>query len=147
MRIFPVLIVLILVVGCGPAANQGGEERPEEKGDSLSTVSAVNRTYLKVYHVRLPDTTYSDTMYLELQVDNAAASGKYLWFIPQKDGKFGTITGRLVKDTINGHYAYQQEGGNYTDSVQIVLLRDKAIVTQFNAPNHRLVDTLELSEQ
>ncbi len=148
MKLFPVLFLLVLlVVGCGPASNQGEDAQQEEKEDTLSTAASVKQTYLKIYHVQLRDTAYSDTMYLKLQVENNAATGKYLWFIPQKDGKFGTITGKLSKDTIYGHYAYQQEGGHYKDSMQIVLLADRAIVTQFNAPNHRLVDTLVASER
>lgn len=137
--LFAVCSLSFFLFSCQPASRQPDAT---EKADETVPVQQAHQ-FLKVYKVPLNDTVYYDSTILKLHIDqDSVISGTYLWVIPGKDGKYGEIGGRVSHDTIYGHYSYQQEGGNYRDSIQIVLRSDGAVVTQYNAPGSRLVDTL-----
>lgn len=123
---------IMALCSCGHSP-QASESNPFPEG---------KYTFIRVYQTRAADHTLSDSTILRFDIRNdALVSGTYRWVLPEKDGKYGTITGRLSNDTIFGKYNYMQEGGRYTDSVQIVLGKNSAIVTQFTG-NYPLNDTL-----
>lgn len=99
--------------------------------------------FIKVYQTPVGSKTQADSTVLQFKINmDAPVSGTYRWVVPGKDGKYGTIRGYLSRDTISGRYNYQQEGGNYNDSIQVVLVSERAIVTQFIDNGYKLIDTL-----
>ena len=138
------LLFFLMGTGCGSSTKQPTDAAGADTAAALVPSAAPVGDYRFEKHYRTPlqDTVLLDTMYLELHLEAGQATGRYLWLIPEKDGKFGHLSGTVVQDTIRGQYAYQQEGGHYTDSIRIVLDGDQAIVTQYNAPQSQLIDTL-----
>lgn len=142
MKSFLIFILTgLFFAGCTNSNKQSDQTKKERTSkDSLK-----NKTYSFALGYRTPfqDTVYVDSTALKITIDpDGQTSGTYRWVLPQKDGKLGKIAGMLSGDTVNGHYHYQQEGGEYTDSIQIILQPEQAIVIQFNAPGHQLIDTL-----
>jgi hypothetical protein len=135
-NISKIIVIILLFCSC----QFSSQTDSQVKKDSTTTTAYV---FVKVYPTAAEDTAYIDSTVLDFSVDqHAQVSGTYRWVIPGKDGKFGNITGHISDDTVYGHYHYQQEGGNYDDSVQIILQQQSAVVIQFNAPGYRLTDTL-----
>lgn len=142
MKIISPLVSVMFLCSVLFACRQSGSSHTEGlTGDSA--VAKAHYSFFKTYPTEAGDTPYTDSTVLQLTVDGGTAvSGTYRWVIPGKDGKYGTITGRLSNDTIYGRYIYRQEGGNYNDSVRIVLHEGSAVVTQFSPDNYQLTDTL-----
>jgi hypothetical protein len=93
------------------------------------------------------DTVYRDTVWLHLYAsDSDTVHGTYDWLVPGKDGKKGTVEGLLTGDAFFGLYRYQQEGGQYTDSIRISFPAGSAVVTQLQASGVPLTDTLRSFE-
>lgn len=131
-------LCLFLLSSCAGPTNH-------DTAGSESDSTAFSQTYhfLKVYRTPVADTVYTDSTAITFSVDDdGKVEGNYRWVIPGKDGKSGDIHGDMARDTVFGHYHYQQEGGTYTDSIQVVLQQDRVIVIQFNADQHTLRDTL-----
>lgn len=139
----PVLRSILLLLaafscGCGPDNRQPHNEGAARKSDTPPQ----HRLFLKVFRVPVNDTVYHDSMRLQLRISGDSAKGIYRWVLPGKDGKEGSISGRLLRDTIRGYYHYQQEGGAYTDPIEIILEDERAVVTQFTAGSYQLTDTI-----
>lgn len=135
---FKLSLVLLICWGCqSTPRSQDGRQPAEEKEHTGGAYR-----FLRVYHSPVEDTVYLDSTLLQFQVADQQVSGSYLWVLPGKDGKSGTIRGRMSGDTVYGRYHYQQEGGKYDDSIQVVLQDDQAIVTQFSSDGYQLKDTL-----
>jgi hypothetical protein len=142
----PVTVLILSAAffwGCAPKKNapQNNEASSPER-----EVTARQVRFLRVYRIPAGDTVYRDSMLLDLQIHGDSASGIYRWVLPEKDGKSGKIRGELFADTVRGHYHYQQEGGTYTDSVEIILGETQAVVTQFTTGDFRLTDTIPAAE-
>lgn len=137
-----VMLIGFIFTGCTNSNKQADQIKKEQTfTDSLKNTTS---SFALVYRTPFQDTVYVDSTALKITIDpEGQASGSYRWVLPQKDGKLGKITGMLSGDTVKGHYHYRQEGGEYTDSIQIILQEEQAIVIQFNAPGHQLVDTLQ----
>lgn len=129
--------VLAACWGCGapgskPEAVQGGAAMlPRETA------------YLRVQHTPSGDTLYADTTMLRLvSQDGVHVYGSYRWRPPGKDGRMGAITAVRDKDTIAGMFSYRQEGGQYRDSVRIIIVKSQAVVMQYSSEGYILRDTL-----
>ncbi|HEX5553725.1 MAG TPA: hypothetical protein VFX43_10800 [Chitinophagaceae bacterium] len=140
--IFCVLLALSSLGGCAGPSGSSKESQTKKIIKNVVLPSAYD--FLRVYHTTVNDTVYADTTLLKLKTGTAGRiSGIYRWVLPGKDGRYGKVSGTFSQDTVNGHFQYRQEGGSYTDSIQIILQAEKAVVIQFGESGYRLTDTLE----
>lgn len=138
MKFLLPLILLFSICSCNTS------EEDENQGENDLEIQAADTIHFsKIYSTAINDTTIIDSTYLTITISpQNEVNAKFVWVLPLKDGKGGTITGQLNADTIMGKYHYRQEGGTFDDSVRIVLYPEKAVVTQYTYNNYELVDTL-----
>lgn len=138
MKIILPCILLLSICSCNTS-----ETRENQRENSTDTATADTLHFSKVYTTLINDTAIIDSTYLTIAISPGnEVNGKFVWILPLKDGKGGTITGHMIDDTIRGNYHYRQEGGAFDDSVSIVLYPGKAVVTQYTYNNYELIDTL-----
>lgn len=128
---------VLFFCGCHSAMDKGRQSLE----DTVKTARDYN--FMTVYHTLSDDTSYADSTVLKFSVnEDALVSGTYQWVLPGKDGRYGSVSGYFSHDTVYGRYHYQQEGGSYNDSLQIILKSGEAIAVQFSPDGYELRDTL-----
>lgn len=144
LKIF--LMSLFVVTGGGCQFFSAPPEGNPEQNTPSSRWQAggPEQVFFKAYQTEAADTVYRDTLWLRLHREHSdTLRGTYVWLVPGKDGKRGSVEGSLVQGAFLGLYHYQQEGGDYSDSIRIDFSDGGAIVTQRQASGGLLIDTLE----